>query len=782
MDKIPHIDKAVGIIYGIINEDLSIFEARVAIAFNVLNLPRDLDLDQLLSSAKRKAGFYYVGKNYQYDPDKSGYDNLQNWAHGSKNGFNWEEINDAQKSLFWEALGKSSFFEKDYGSVFVEFEKDFFYHINKSLLNAEYLFLDNYKQKVQECANKLLENKIERPIKSYKVPHFVKSFVVIASHLCDLCWRIDNAIDGSNNRRRINIETHSEEKANRLELRFTFRDKSPKHDILFHFTQSVIEMTAVDHIYKASSENIGKLIALWDRIKDVEEEIDYEELSDMVRMVKFKTATLLGQMLKKWRENARLTGLENVDFFYSAGTENNIDINEKIESSQIQSNLNATINRKNSFKDKKSSLEDYPESIIENISVSNDIRRYNDWVKRGQDYYCDKSELVGKIIESKSNQSQDLDGIIKDISSFNNVVHKDRSERYSPFYFLLVLDFIDTKYEENNNNESVKIKLLELLHSTLDCLKEYINTYENRMPPVFRPYFEYSFYKLDNNNCCSLVLGPEDIGNYEIDGNFADGFFFASYECNAISINRLKEKYEKYIVLVTSWSSEISQSLQDKSSRIEASIKEQKKQIDDQIKKIEEKIEEQKKDAADQKTEIKRTQQSSLQTLGLFTGFLAFIVTSIGTFRVANNLAEYIIYSLTYTLAIALFAFLISDRRVNLFENANNNEGTNDRKLKVCFRHLWEFCIGNGKAMVFGLIFIVLLLFATIYFCNRGFGSSKEANDDANELHTTIDNSSKPCITLELQSVFRDDTLKSVATNPVDSKNNDSVSNSMSSH
>lgn len=156
-----------------------------------------------------------------------------------------------------------------------------------------------------------------------------------------------------------------------------------------------------------------------------------------------------------------------------------------------------------------------------------------------------------------------------------------------------------------------------------------------------------------------------------------------------------------------------------------------------------------------QEEDIKNTQRSSLQTLGLFTGFLAFIVTSIGTFRVANNIEEYIIYSLTYTLAIALFAFLISDSNVILTYKSDNKKGY--------LSHLWETIISNGKTLLFGIIFVFLLLFAVCYFYFHGFSSTQDTTETNSRVSVTIDNSNTPSTMLNLKDMNQNDTLKATA-------------------
>ncbi len=86
MNETIHIHKAIEIIQGIIKGNLRLFEERVSIAFNSLNLPNNLDLDQFLSFAKQNRTFTYNGKDFPYDNRISCFDNLQNWA------FNFDTI------------------------------------------------------------------------------------------------------------------------------------------------------------------------------------------------------------------------------------------------------------------------------------------------------------------------------------------------------------------------------------------------------------------------------------------------------------------------------------------------------------------------------------------------------------------------------------------------------------------------------------------------------------------------------------------------------------------
>jgi hypothetical protein len=97
--------------------------------------------------------------------------------------------------------------------------------------------------------------------------------------------------------------------------------------------------------------------------------------------------------------------------------------------------------KKNSFKDKDSHLDNYPQSVVSsNNLISNDIKRYNNWVKRGQEYYCVKSGLIGKIIKYKSNQTPNLEGIIDEICNFNKE-HITTCEYFSSIFLFIGFGF-----------------------------------------------------------------------------------------------------------------------------------------------------------------------------------------------------------------------------------------------------------------------------------------------------------------------------------------------------
>lgn len=644
-------------------------------------------------------------------------------------------------------------------------EIKFYYHINKSLLNAEYLFVQDYSKILEKTVS--LENQLEITSNIPK-PRFVRDFFVFNSLLRALCWRIKNAIDEKNTRR-IEIKTYPEEYANRITRNFNI-DNSPSlnSDSLFRFTQSVIEMTAIDHIYKATSDNIGKLTTLWHRIEDVEK-IGDEDFMTVVKMVKAKTASLLYKLVYDI-DNKELIGLTNVKLFFSTVKETEEQLEKRINEYRLKEALNPTINIKNENKNAVLTKDLLPTTISTSELFSyEDIKSYNNWISKGQDYYCEKSKVICKIADFNKGL-ESIEDTIREISEFYRTT--TNPECYSPYFFFVGLNFIKNqidKLDTLNINIEMYNNLLNLLQIILDRLKEYIGEFESSIPPIFRPYFEHCFYKYDKKQECFTSFFTKREGKekeeawkcfmlYNCD-NFTDSFFFASYYCNAISINRLKEKYEEYVLYFNALSSRITQRFFD------VKTKELKRSINKATKSFEKRV-------GQQKDEIEKSRHSSLRILGLFTAFLSFIVTSIGTFRVANNIAEYIIYSLTYTLAIALFAFLISDSHVNLIDKSDNK--------KSYLHHVWGIIISNGKTLLFGIIFFALLLIAFCYFGFRGFSSTAGTTDTdtKNRVSVTIDNSNTPSTMLNLKDMNQNDTLKvtaSISENAEIAKGGDSI-------
>lgn len=629
------------------------------------------------------------------------------------------------KDDFWYSKSVSTTCKKQ--------EIEFYYHINKSLLNAEYLFLEDYSKRLERTI--YIEDQIEILIEDKdKNPRFIRDFYILNSSLKALCWRIKNAIDEKNTKR-VELETHPKEFANKVTQKFNIDDNlTDNSEALFLFTQSVIDMTAIDHIFKATSDNIGKLTALWHRIEYVEKNITDDDFKTIIEIVKAKTATLLYKLVYDI-DDKDLNGLNDVKLFFSTEKETEEQLKEKIYQYKIKESINPTINIKQNNRNKVITCKNLPSSISQSkLFYCEDIKNYNNWINKGQKCYCEKSNLINTITESKNGSPDKIKMAIDGISMFYDTTPK--LEAFSPYYFFLVLDFIKTQINQiggiNDTNNEKYNNLLVLLQQTLHYIKQYINRFENSIPPVFRPYFENSFYKFDKSQkSISYFLKETDSAelkwrfftSYDCE-IFKDSFFFASYYCNAISINRLREKYEEYILFFNARSSLIIQGISDfKTNQLKKTIVQTEQLVEKQ------------------KEELEKSRHSSLQILGLFTAFLSFIVTSIGTFRVANNITEYIIYSLTYTLAIALFAFLISDKDesknkyvlIPTIKKQNKNSFLKKRIINII-----NSIKNNKKTVAFITTFLILLVFSACYFLKH---SHNEININTSDGVTiSIDN------------------------------------------
>lgn len=734
-DTKTHLGQAIDIIKSFFNPYFEIYSDVVQQLFDSYRIPK---LDPSLCSVDDFIKAALDGKTlriksifnnvFDYQNDLTLSDNIKNWGicikqfrfNDSSELMRWSDISDEElrkelvQSLINE-INKQNINIRPFSSFLTKKEIDFYYNIIKSLLNAEYLFIEDYSKQLEDTIKNIEATETTFYIKK---PRFVRDFLILAPKMTEMCGRIRNAI-GERNNRRIEIEDFTEENVNRIMLNFNIDDNPTANtDDLFLFTQSVIEMTCIDHIYKVSSNNIGKLLILWRRIKNLNE-IEYDNFYTVVNMVKAKTASLIFKMVFENgdKKSHQYLDIDYFDFFFKDSK----NIEKDTQNYVLPKNLNKTISYKIRKKDKTIKKDELNTankkldlSTCQNIQ---DILMYNSWVEKGQEYYVQMSYTIATI--ENYSQIDDIDDVINCIYDFINIVKQsgDNIGCFSPFFFISAIHFVNNQLKINEENIDNMNRLLDLMNKLLLYLERYIRTYINSMPPVFRPYFEHSFYQYDENKYSFkyFVLDTDMINNYNCD-NFNNSFFFASYYCNAININRLHDFYESSFLQFQSYSPRLTQKQQRKYENT----------VNEQNLAFQQAFEEQKK-------EIKSNQRSSLQTLGLFTAFLSFIVTSIGTFRVASNIQEYIIYSLTYTLAIALFAFLISDR--------NENKKTNNEN-------------GNPKIIVFVLTFLALLGFASSYFYKHSSNKKNEVSDTLNGLPTTIDNSSTSNSTVNLKDII----------------------------
>lgn len=429
-----HIDRAIKLWKGVIGYDYDCyFELINALFMRCYKFYKseDIDFDELITYAINKKDYIYlkdfsIQNRFRYDDHKSVHENLKIWGEKTQIIKNEAiivslcDISQETGKKLWEELRKDGEFNKDeqikaYFETFHQQKtKEFYEHIIKSILQAEYLFLSDFSQKLKEAVEEFLPDVDEKnnrfeigkkhqlnlyPIKNIRKPNFILKFPYIASQLQDMCWRIKNAVyDGK--KRRLNFDfllNELIEKKIKLAKLSEESFQTYKDTEYFHFTQSVIELTTIDHIHKASSDNIGKLITLWNRCFD--DVLDLEP--NIIRIVKAKTAAMLHKMVFDIgdEESRKLLNLDNVDFFYSMGGVNEEYIKKEVERANvmmIENNeiLNPVIKAKIDNKNKRISSEVFSPQP-EKTSFT-DIEAYNLWIKKSQDNYCEISGLIKK--------------------------------------------------------------------------------------------------------------------------------------------------------------------------------------------------------------------------------------------------------------------------------------------------------------------------------------------------------------------------------------------------
>ena len=143
----------------------------------------------------------------------------------------------------------------------------FYFHITKSLLNAEYLIMDNY--------SKLLKDVIDldgvKKGANFVLPCYVCSFVVVVHYLNEMCFRLKKTIFDKRVHR-IVIDYHAEEyAANQFSACYLVgKDEMQMFDT---YAKSVVDMTLIDHLYEINTSNIENLLLLWRRSEIISKSI-----------------------------------------------------------------------------------------------------------------------------------------------------------------------------------------------------------------------------------------------------------------------------------------------------------------------------------------------------------------------------------------------------------------------------------------------------------------------------------------------------------------------------
>jgi len=487
----------------------------------------------------------------------------------------------------------------------------------RSIVEAEYLSDKAYSKKLKKFIAELknIFTRKDNPVSNSF--YCVKSFIRISWLVIELCEKNKQFMTIGQEYRELIVVNRDRR------LRFDgifpniFETGEKETRLWERLLESVVEMTDIDHRYIATNENIDKLLRLWRRLDFCERSIDHT----LYEVIKIKTAGLLHEIIKS-EKNDRVLVLNDEE-----------EVEKKID--QEAENLAVCDFVKN--RDNYSSYEELKKREC-NTSISNtddDILLYDNYTEKGNKKYYENKPLF-----PKENPNLDINTIQKFVKNNNPITSQT-----------LIVDLFKDMYEKtkqilnnfrgNTDNFSYISDIKERLSilSTLEeQLQNFIDIHKTSKISSFRPPFEYSFYKIENDN--NKLVST----NFLKDKN-NETIFFASAKLSPIRIEGLEKKKQEFANKTQKLYHEYDQLLS------ETNAEKAKRQFEN---------------------EIKDGQKNNISTLGIFAGLIAFITASVGFFKGDSNasIGYYAVFAFILVLGLGLLAVFLK----LLFDSSKSNK------------------------------------------------------------------------------------------------------------
>lgn len=612
--------------------------------------------------------------------------------------------------------------------------------IVKSLLNAEYLILNNYSERLV-CD--VINNSFNQKRGAGNIlPWFSYSFVVHVLRIDEMCLRIGRIIRDTE-KSRITIDYHPVEYAKNM---FSYYQLVGENDLSKYdtFVDSVIEMTSIDHIFKIDSTTVEKLILLFRVSETVAQSVGLEDYKKTVEMVKAKTAWLITMIFKKADKKSK-------DYFTTVGNDHGDDLLDQIKTNYTGGSIddNVFLKARKDCEDKCADenlekLASYDSRWPHSLS---DVEAYDRWTAKVRSTYVGISPVMAElhsIVDEKN--LANYGKIINLIEVVEEALRKQEKGCMSSSFYVrtlcVLLEIYDAISSESHtlktqsdnsadNNEEIKRRVSGLSARLLSDFQLFIKSLGNSYSPSYIPPFVYSFYDLknagqsdDNNETGkdkknqkkrgSVIafheLEEEVIKKYK-KGNLSECFFFASFDATPVFLTYYKEFVEectmKLHIKILEDSGRVMQFVKDNAEK-------QERYTDEAMR--------------DMKAENLSTRNHTIQLLGLFAAFIALIASAIGSFKAAENEHEFIIIFFSFTFCVVVFSSLISfmGRRSSITGIKENNDKTKENETwKVALRQ-WFKTTEHWDWIIPSLFAFILLAVVFVMLAIYGFGDNKD--------------------------------------------------------
>lgn len=596
---------------------------------------------------------------------------------------------------------------------------DLFFHITKSLLNGEYLIMDNY--------SKLLKGVITlndiRKGANIVLPWYAYSFVVVVQYLNEMCFRLKKTIF-EKRVHRIVIDYHAEEyTANQFSACYLVgKYEMQKFDT---YVKSVIDMTLIDHLYEINTRNIENLLLLWRRAEIIGNSIREDSHKIINKMVKEKVGNMIRSVVEKSSKG-------NNQCYFSLGNEHMDDLIQKInkETHLFAIESNPYLKTKNNHINKELKQDDFKGIEMPYKSLSNfeDINKYDCWVINGWESYVKNSKLIQEISKIESETIFEEDTIMNLMSIIDPIMNQNSNVTPTSSFYLKAIDLFSSVLKQksewvidengkDNNQDSKQFssetfdKLLGLLSTLLANFKSYTSSLYTDICPVFVPPFSYSFYSLKTQQEF-LPLSQDE----EYDKNkFTNIFFYASLDASLLNPDYFYDFIDKHTKLLNDF---VLRRTSKISSHVNKEISVQKKHTDEAINQM--------------RSDNLYTRNHTIQLLGLFAAFIALISGTIGSLRVARSVPEFIIFLLALTFCVVVFSSLISFLGRRLMENnsSSKKEGLEKIQFKewITKAEHWDWIVPSALAL---LLLVLLAIMLVVYKIPSHTEETKESSTPA---------------------------------------------------
>jgi hypothetical protein len=509
--------------------------------------------------------------------------------------------------------------------------------IIRSLLIAEYLIMPDYSEKLENTIKKLeifygSNASVWKDIDDNKSFYFIKSFVRIAWLIIDYCYRDRLMMKPNEDPKEIliiNTDTRKRFYANKFFNTTEFTVGRSWTRLYERLMMSVVEMTAIDHHFVVSNENIEKLNALLGSLKNcgLNEEL--------VRLVEIKTSVLLHEMLDKITKNDCHI---NIDMDIKHKCRSTYEMFENVETNHPY------LSRRGKAKKQKNIINYNDEFLRYEYSLTNsDIQNYDNFFKEGIKNYCDNSLYFNKLYKKTLNYND-----------IETLINTRKPSINSQDLIIDLLEFLSEDVKKDIDNKKTDIdKKLHSLHDLIVMLDKYISIHKTNQVAPFRPTFLYSFYNMDAEGKVKFTRIEESaITAYDSEKIPNNTFFFSSALLTPFRMVWLERQLSEY-------KNKIQQLNFDYDHLLSNNAITTFEQLQAKFDKVDENL----------KSEFDASQKNHVTTLGIFAGMITFVTASVSYFRVNGNngndipfeniITYYILFALVLVFGLGGFAIFL---------------------------------------------------------------------------------------------------------------------------